>query len=106
MIATTTSVGVLIALIFATLLLKGSGPIALGARRPPQRAMAVVALVAPAMVSALVIYETFTATPSGVTIDERVIGLAAAGAAILAKLPTTAVIVVAAAAAALARLIL
>jgi hypothetical protein len=106
MIATATGVGVLIALIVTTFLLKASGPIALGGRRPPERAMSVVALVAPAILSALVVYETFTATSSGIIVDERVLGLGAATAGIFAKLPMTAVIVIAAAATALARLVL
>lgn len=106
MIATATSAGVLIALIVTTLLLKGSGPMALGGRRPPARAMSVVSLVAPAIVSALVVYETFSRTSSGVTVDERVIGQLAACGAIALRLPMTAVILVAAASTALARLIL
>ena len=105
-IATATSVGVLVALIITTLLLKGTGPMALGGRRPPERAMSVVSLVAPAIVSALVVYETFSRTSSGVTVDERVIGQLAACGAIVAKLPMTAVILIAAATTALARLVL
>jgi hypothetical protein len=104
--ATATSVGVLVALIVATLLLKGCGPIALGGRRPPERAMSVVSLLAPAIVSALVVYETFSRTSSGVTVDERVIGQVAACGAIFARLPMTAVIVIAAASTAIARLVL
>jgi Branched-chain amino acid transport protein (AzlD) len=105
-IATATSVGVLVALVITTLLLKGTGPMALGGRRPPEWAMSVVSLVAPAIVSSLVVYETFSRTPSGVTVDERVVGLLAACGAIYARLPMTAVIVVAAASTALARLVL
>ena len=105
MIATATSVAVLVALIVITLLLKGCGPMALGGRRPPERAMSVVSLLAPAIVSALVVYETFSRTPSGVTVDERVIGQLAAGGAIFARLPMTAVILIAAASTGLARLI-
>jgi branched chain amino acid efflux pump len=105
-IATATAIGVLVALIITTLLLKGCGPMALGGRRPPERAMSVVSLLAPAIVSALVVYETFSRTPSGMTVDERVIGQVAACGAIFARLPMTAVILIAAATSAVARLVL
>jgi len=80
-----------------TAAIKGAGPLVLGDRPLPQRAVGVVALIAPAVVSALVIYETFADSPDGIVVDARVAGLAAAGLALLARLPMIVVIVIAAA---------
>ena len=83
--------------------LKASGPLALGARTPPERAISVIALVAPAILTSLVVYETIGDAHSGITIDARIAGLAVAGAAALARLPMIAIVVLAASATALAR---
>jgi hypothetical protein len=83
--------------------IKATGPLALRARRPPARAMAVIALVAPAVLAGLVVYETFNTTGRGLEVDARVVGLAAAGVVAAARLPMLLVIVAAAAATALAR---
>jgi Branched-chain amino acid transport protein (AzlD) len=88
-----------------TALLRASGPVILGGRVPPERAMAVVALVAPAVLGGLVIYETFTASRSGIAVDARVAGLAVAGVAIAARAPLTLVVLLAAAATAGARMV-
>ena len=95
---------VIAALFLGTLALKAAGPVVLGRRRPPERALAVIALVAPAILTGLVVYETFKAVPSGLALDARAIGLVVALAAALAKLPMIVVVVLAATAAALARL--
>jgi hypothetical protein len=79
-----------------TIAIKGAGPLVLGSRPLPPRALRVVALIAPAVISALVIYETFADQPDGIVVDARVAGLAAAGLALLARLPMIVVIVVAA----------
>ena len=92
-------------LFVGTLALKVAGPLALGERKPPDRALAVIRLLAPALLTALITYQTFTRDPSGITIDERVVGLVAAGAALLAKAPMIVVVAVAATATALTRLI-
>jgi Branched-chain amino acid transport protein (AzlD) len=86
-----------------TMILRASGPVMLGGREPPARAMAVIALVAPAVLAGLVIYETFTASHSGITVDARVAGLAVAGVAIAVRAPLTIVVLLAAAATAAAR---
>jgi hypothetical protein len=85
--------------------LKASGPLTLGARTPPERAISVIALVAPAILTSLVVYETLSDAHSGLTIDARVVGLGAAGAAALARLPMIAIVVLAASATALARFV-
>jgi hypothetical protein len=79
-----------------TVVIKGAGPLVLGNRPLSQRAIGVVALIAPAVISALVIYETFADQPDGIVVDARVAGLLAAGLALLARLPMIAVIVIAA----------
>jgi hypothetical protein len=79
-----------------TVAIKGAGPLVLGGRPLSPRALRVVALIAPAVISALVIYETFADQPDGIVVDARVAGLGAAGLALLARLPMTVVIVIAA----------
>ena len=96
----------LVAVLFVgTALLKASGPLALGERRPPDRALAVIRLVAPALLTALIAYQTFSGSPSGIALDERVIGLAVAAVALALRAPMIVVVATAAAATALARLV-
>jgi hypothetical protein len=91
------------ALCVGTIALKASGPATLRGRRPPARAMAAIALVAPAVLASLVLYQTFGDSPSGITVDARVAGLAAAGLAVALRAPMLVVVAVAALATALAR---
>jgi branched chain amino acid efflux pump len=93
------------ALFLGTVALKAAGPLTLGRRRPPERALAVISLVAPAILTGLAVYETLNATPLGITLDARVAGLVVALAAALAKLPMIVVVILAAATAAGARLL-
>jgi hypothetical protein len=99
----TTTWIVVAVLCVGTVGLKAIGPATLGARRPPVRALSVIALVAPAILTSLVVYETLSDSHSGLTIDARVVGLGVAGAAALARLPMIAIVVLAAGGAALAR---
>lgn len=87
-----------------TLVLKGTGPVALGSRRLPTRASAVISLVAPALLAALVVYETLTGTRGGISFDARIVGVLAAATALSIRLPLVIVVGVAAAATALVRL--
>ncbi len=64
-----------------TMLFKAAGPVFLGRRRLPERVDAVVVLIAPVMLTALVVTQTFAAG-QGVTVDARVPGVAAAALAI------------------------
>jgi Branched-chain amino acid transport protein (AzlD) len=96
---------VIAALCAGTFALKAIGPAAVGTRTPPERALSVIALVAPAILTSLVVYQTLSNSHSGLTIDARVVGLATGGAAALARLPMIAVVVLAAAATALVRLL-
>ena len=76
---------------------KAAGTIILGSHQPGERTMAMTALVAPALLAALVVYETFGAHGGGVTLDARAAGLGAAIVAIIARLPMIVVILIAAA---------
>jgi sorbitol-specific phosphotransferase system component IIC len=101
-----TTVWVTIVVLFAgTATIKAVGPATLGGRRPSGRATSVIALIAPALLSALVVYETLVAPHGGVRVDARIVGLAAAALALLRRLPMVAVVLIAAGATALARLV-
>jgi Branched-chain amino acid transport protein (AzlD) len=67
-------------LVATTAAIRGAGPVALGGRELPARAMGVIALLAPALLAALVVTETFGGVDSKFTVDERVLGVAGAGA--------------------------
>jgi branched-subunit amino acid transport protein len=63
-----------------TAVIRAAGPVALGGRELPPRAMSVVGLLAPALLAALVITQTFGSEDSmGLVLDERVVGVAGAG---------------------------
>jgi branched-subunit amino acid transport protein len=86
-----------------TILFKASGPVLLGQRRLPPRALGLVEVLAPAMLAALVVTQALGGDRA-IVIDERLAGVAAAGVAIWLRAPLLAVMVVAAATAALIRL--
>jgi branched-subunit amino acid transport protein len=64
-----------------TLLFKAAGPVILGRRQLPRRVDAVVALIAPVMLTALVAMQTFGGDEE-VVVDARVPGVAAAAIAV------------------------
>ncbi|MEX0816757.1 MAG: AzlD domain-containing protein [Gaiellales bacterium] len=80
----------------ATMALKAVGPLVLGGRALPARFTGVVALLAPALLSALVVTQTLGAD-EGLVLDERVAGVAAGAGALALRAPLLAVVVVAAA---------
>jgi hypothetical protein len=99
-----TSAWVVVAVLFVgTASMRAVGPVAFGGRSLSGRAATVVGLVAPAILGALVVYETVNAGGRGVELDARVLGLAAAALALVLRLPLIAVVLVAALATALAR---
>jgi branched-subunit amino acid transport protein len=87
-----------------TIAFKASGPVLLGRRALPPRAADVVEALAPAMLAALVVTQK-VGGDGDLVFDERVLGVAAGGVAIVARAPLVVVIAVAAAAAAVARLL-
>jgi uncharacterized membrane protein len=101
-----TTAWIVVAVLFAgTAILRAAGPVAFGARSLSGRGAAVVGLVAPALLGALVVYETVSTGGQGIELDARLVGLAAAGLALVLRLPLIAVVLVAAVATALARLV-
>lgn len=71
----------IVALTVATAAIRAAGPVALGGRDLPPRLMAVVALLAPTLLAALVVTQTL-GTEEGLAADARLAGLAAAGIAL------------------------
>ncbi len=86
-----------------TIIFKASGPVLLGRRELPPRALALVEVLAPAMLAALVVTQT-VGGDRAIVLDERLAGIAAAAAAIRLRAPLLVVMVVAAAVAAAVRL--
>jgi hypothetical protein len=64
---------------------------------------AVIVLIAPSLLAALVVYETVHTGTHGLSFDARTVGVAAAAVALALRLPLIVVIALAAAAAATAR---
>jgi hypothetical protein len=88
-----------------TILIKAAGPVTLGRREPSERTSVVIALIAPALLSALVVYETVHTGNRGLVVDARFAGLVAAALALVARLPLLVVVAVAAVVAAIVRVI-
>ena len=87
----------LVAALFAgTVALKALGPVTFGGRRLSGRTAAVIGLVAPALLAALVVYEALGTDGPGVAIDARLAGLAAAAVALALRRPILFAVVVAA----------
>ena len=87
-----------------TMVFKAAGPVVLGRRELPPRALALVEVLAPAMLAALVVTQA-VGGDRAIVIDERLAGVAAAGVAIWLRAPLLLVMVVAAATAAAIRLL-
>jgi branched-subunit amino acid transport protein len=88
----------------ATMLFKASGPVFLGRRALPVRAQAVVELLAPVMLTALVVTQTFGGDGQ-VSVDARLPGVAAAAIAIWRRAPIILAMAIAAVVTALVRLV-
>ena len=101
----TTAWVVVAALFVGTATMRAAGPVAFGGRTLSGRGAAVVALVAPAILGALVVYETVNAGDGGVVLDARLLGLGAAALALVLRAPLIAVVLIAALATALARVL-
>lgn len=95
--------GVIAALALATIAIKAAGPVMVGGRPLPERALAVIALLAPALLAALVAVESLTGKDGALMIDARTAGVVAAGAALALRASLMVAVVVAAAVTALLR---
>jgi branched chain amino acid efflux pump len=91
------------ALAVGTVVIKSVGPVALGGRSLPPRVAGVVARLAPSLLAALVVVDTFGRPDRTLGVDDTAAGLLAAAAALAAWLPLYAVVAVAAAVTAAAR---
>jgi hypothetical protein len=89
----------------ATIVIKSIGPVLLGGRELPPRIGALIVLLAPALLAALVAINTFGSGRS-LVLDERVLGVAAAAVAIWRRAPVLLVVVIAAAVTATVRALL
>ena len=87
----------------ASAAIKAAGPVALGVRELPGRLTGAITVLAPALLAALVVTETFVAEGTELTVDARAAGLAAAGVCVLARAGLIATVAAAALAAAAAR---
>ncbi|HEX4930409.1 MAG TPA: AzlD domain-containing protein [Gaiellaceae bacterium] len=86
-----------------TMAFKASGPVLLGRRELPPRVAAVVEVLAPAMLAALVVTQAVGGDRE-LVIDERLAGVVTGGIAVWLRAPLIAVMVVAGATAAVIRL--
>ena len=91
---------VVVALASATI--KAAGPVLVGGRELPPRAVAVIAYLAPALLAALVVTETF-GEDRHLVLDERAIGVAVGGVALALRAPVLLAVALAAATTALVR---
>ena len=98
-----TAVWILVGVVGAvTVAIKAAGPVVLGARPLPAPATAVVGVLAPALLAALVVSQTL-GDGAALTLDARLAGVAAADVAQLLRAPFLVVLASAAAVAAIAR---
>ena len=87
-----------------TVVLKSVGPVGVAHRRLPARADQLLELIAPAILAALVVTETF-ASGRSLVLDARLAGIGAGIVAVVFRAPLWAVVVAGAAATALVRLV-
>lgn len=88
-----------------TVVLKGAGPLLVGSRPLPDRALQVVELLAPVLLVALVLTQTVGGDEE-IVLDERLAGVGAAVIALWRRLPLVAVMAIAAAVTATLRALL
>jgi Branched-chain amino acid transport protein (AzlD) len=93
----------IVVLSLGTVLLKTIGPVLAGGRRPPAPLTRVIALIAPALISALIVTGTFT-TGRHLVIDARAAGLAVGAIALWLRVPAVLAMIMAAVVCALLRL--
>ena len=93
---------VVVAVGAATIALKAIGPVLLGGRSLPRPVNAVLFLLAPALLAALVVTQAVGGDRE-IVLDARLLGLGSAVAAIALRAPLLAVVLVAACVTALAR---
>ena len=93
----------ILAVTLASAAIKAAGPILVGGRELPPRVNAVIALLAPALLAALVVTETF-GDDGHLVLDERALGVGVAAVALALRAPVLLAVALAALVTALARL--
>ena len=93
----------IVAVTLASAAIKAAGPILVGGRELPPRVNAVIALLAPALLAALVFTETF-GEDGHLVLDERFLGVGVAAVALTLRAPALLAVALAALVTALARL--
>ena len=96
---------VILALTIGTAAIKAAGPLAVGGRELPPALMRVIALLAPVLLAALLVVETFV-SHGAVGVDARAVGLAAAAVTLSATGSLTGAVASSAVVTALVRLAL
>jgi len=86
-----------------TVAIKSIGPVAVGGNPPSERLSSVIRLIAPALLAALIVYESLTADGHGPQFDARLVGVGVAAVGLLARLPLLVIVALAPLATALAR---
>ncbi len=92
----------IVAVAIANAAIKAAGPVLVGGRDLPPRIVSVIALLAPALLTALVITETFSEDRHYV-LDEKALGVAVAGVALALRAPVLLAVALAALTTALIR---
>ena len=93
----------ILAVTLASAAIKAAGPVLVGGRELPPRVNAVIAVLAPALLAALVITETL-GEDGRLVLDERALGVGAAAIALWLRAPVLLAVALAALVTALARL--
>ena len=94
---------VIVAVTLASAAIKAAGPVLVGGKALPSRVNAVISLLAPALLAALVVTETF-ADDGHLVLDERALGVGVAAVALALRAPVLLAVALAALVTALARL--
>ena len=94
---------VIVAVTLSSAAIKAAGPILVGGRELPPRVNTVIALLAPALLTALVVTETF-GEDGHLVLDERALGVGVAAVALALRAPVLLAVALAALVTALARL--
>ena len=94
---------VILAVTLASAAIKAAGPILVGGRELPPRVNEVISVLAPALLAALVVTETF-GDDGRLVLDERALGVGAAAVALAFRAPVLLAVALAALVTALVRL--
>lgn len=92
----------IVAVALASAAIKAAGPVLVGGRKLPPRAVSIIAMLAPALLAALVVTQTF-GEDQHLVLDERAIGVGIAGIALALRAPVLVAVALAAVTTALVR---